>query len=144
VKISRVRERGLSHVMGDEIQLGQLALNLVRNAFDAVKSNPASERVVTIRTSDVDREYVVLEVIDNGPGIGFDMRERIFEPFVTTRTNGLGMGLPISRTIAEAHQAELTLCNSGGQSRGARFSVVFPAITHCKVTAHVKGRLPDR
>lgn len=115
-------------VMGDEIQLGQLVLNLVRNAFDAVATNAVNDRNVMISINASEADCVALEVGDNGPGIPVDLQSRIFEPFYTTRRNGLGMGLSIARTIADAHQATLTIGKQTGQNRGAIFQVVFPAV----------------
>ena len=125
VRVERDRERNLPLILGDEIQLGQLAHNLIRNAIDAVMQNQDEERLVRIVTSVRDARFVVLDVVDNGPGIPADLQVKIFEPFYSTRHMGLGMGLPIARTIAEAHRAQLTIGEPAILARGARFSVVF-------------------
>jgi signal transduction histidine kinase len=127
ITIERVRGRNLPLVMGDEIQLGQLALNLVRNATDAVAETSGRDRKIIITTSSSDRGHTILEVADNGCGVPADLIEQIFEPFFSTRSNGLGMGLPIAKTIAEAHDAVLSVNNRCAQEGGACFRVVFPA-----------------
>ncbi len=127
IKISFTSSRDLPRVVGDEIQLGQLVLNLVRNAFDAVAVNLASDRGVTITLESIDRHTVVLNVADNGPGIPSDVKDKIFLPFFTTRTNGLGMGLSVTRTIAEGHYAVLSVRDRDPQECGACFQVEFPA-----------------
>ena len=126
IQLGRIAGDGPTHVDGDEIQLGQLVANLVRNAFDAVARNPASDRRVQITTSNPDPDHVMLTVADNGPGIPEHIRDRLFEPFFTTRRNGLGMGLAIARTIAEAHNATLSLDAPQGTFAGAVFKIVFP------------------
>jgi two-component system sensor kinase FixL len=143
IRIERNTDGNAHRVMGDEIQLGQLVLNLARNAFDAVAGNPIAGRGVTITTSLEDRDHIALEVIDNGPGIATEFRERIFEPFFTTRLNGLGMGLPIARTIAEAHQAVLVAGERADGERGARFRVVFAIAPLEADVAHDEHSLPD-
>jgi signal transduction histidine kinase len=127
IKISCTSPSDLPRVLGDETQLGQLVLNLVRNAFDAVAVNPASDRSVTITMGSTDRMHVVLEVADNGPGIPADLHDKIFTPFFTTRRNGLGMGLSVSRTIAEGHHAILSARDRDPNERGACFQVTFLA-----------------
>ena len=117
-------------MLGDEIQLGQLVLNLVRNALDAVKSNAEANRHLALAMTCPNQTSVVLEITDNGPGIGADARGKIFDPFFTTRPQGLGMGLPISKTIADTHGASLTLCDASDGVAGTTFRVSFPAICH--------------
>ena len=125
VRVELDRGRDLPLVMGDEIQLGQLAHNLIRNAIDAVMQNDVSERLVKVMTSVSDDGFVVLDVLDNGPGIPDDVKDKIFEPFYSTRHMGLGMGLPIARTIAEAHHAELAIEEPAASGKGALFRVFF-------------------
>lgn len=92
---------GLPHCLADRVQLQQVVLNLVLNACDALPEAPA-ERVVHVRT--VRSEGGVrTEVVDNGVGIAPDMLERIFTPFETTKSSGMGMGLAVCRTIVSAH-----------------------------------------
>ncbi len=129
VRIDRNGGVASHRVMGDEIQLGQMVLNLVRNALDAVAGNPAADRIVAIATGVDEEKRIFFEVDDSGAGVPIEMASRIFEPFFTTRADGLGMGLAIARTIAEQHQGELMLCGAEGRDRGARFRVVLPAVS---------------
>jgi PAS domain S-box-containing protein len=125
VRLEFIKGCNLPFIFGDEIQLGQLAHNLIRNAFDAVMQNEACERLVKIVTSVSEDGYVVLDILDNGPGIPAPLQAKIFEPFYSTRRTGLGMGLPIARTIAETHQAELEIEVPALCGKGAQFRVRF-------------------
>ena len=125
IRLLRTSSGTLPQIFGDEIQLGQLVLNLVRNAFDAVETNTTASRCVQVATSNPDRQRVLLEVTDNGPGIQAEQKDKIFEPFFTTRRNGLGMGLSIARTIAEAHGAAVCVDSDAVTGRGAVFRVSF-------------------
>jgi len=102
-------------VRGDAVLLEQVLVNLVQNALQAMRDLPAAERRVTIATRR--REHVAeITVADRGPGVDADQAERIFTPFFSTRTEGLGLGLNICRTIVEAHggQIEITRPAEGG------------------------------
>jgi len=117
-------------VVGDKVQLQQVVLNLLLNAFDAMKESPQNERKVTILTELYGR-MVKVSVRDTGPGITPEKRARLFQPFYTTKLQGLGMGLSICRSIVEAHQGHLWAENSlstdanPGRS-GAVFSFTLP------------------
>ncbi len=94
-------------VLADALQFEVVLRNLVANACDALANVPAPRRVVIeMRHDDVGR-FVVTTVRDNGPGIAPQARERLFEPFATTRATGMGMGLAIGRAIVEAHGGRL-------------------------------------
>lgn len=95
----------LPSVQGERILLEQVVFNLARNALDAVQIQ-AGERKITLRTT-VDAHLVYFEVSDNGPGVDPALAERMFDSFVTSKQEGLGMGLTISRTIIEAHAGSL-------------------------------------
>ena len=128
VEVELVHTGGHPHVLGIEVQLVQMLVNLVRNAEDAVGDNPRSERRVRISTLLPDADHVAIEVEDNGPGIPSALAGRIFGPFFSTRKNGLGMGLAISKTIAEDHDAILSFeSRDGGRLSGTTFRIVFPA-----------------
>jgi signal transduction histidine kinase len=90
-------------ILGDRIQLQQVILNLVVNGIDAMKDTPAESRIISIRTSRIE-EFAELSVSDRGPGIPEDKLKEVFEPFYTSKTEGMGMGLSIARTIIEAHR----------------------------------------
>ena len=108
---------------GDRVQLEQVVLNLLVNAFDAVTGQPAP-REVTVRASARDG-YAVLAVLDTGTGIARGDLERIFEPFFTRKPNGMGIGLAICRNIVEAHGGRIFARNR--TERGSVFEVSLPA-----------------
>ncbi|WP_437872782.1 hybrid sensor histidine kinase/response regulator [Sorangium sp. So ce363] len=116
---------GLPHVRGDGIQVQQVLLNLLVNALDAVSRRPPEARLVVVRTRPADRSHVELSVADSGDGVAPEDLERIFEPFVTSKPHGLGVGLAISRSIVEAHGGRLWAeCRPG---EGATFRCALPA-----------------
>jgi two-component system sensor kinase FixL len=88
------------HVVVDKVQVQQVILNLIRNALEATKDLP--KPVLTISTR-VAGENVELSIADEGAGIDPEIKDHVFEPFVTTKRNGTGVGLAISRTIIESH-----------------------------------------
>ena len=98
---------GLPTVVGDRVHLQQVFLNLIVNAMDALEESPADRRRITINASCADADKVEVSVSDFGPGIPAETLKRLFEPFFTTKANGMGMGLPISRTIIEAHHGNI-------------------------------------
>ncbi|WP_437746863.1 response regulator [Sorangium sp. So ce1504] len=116
---------GLPHVHGDGIQVQQVLLNLLVNALDAVSRRPPEARLVVVRTRPADGRHVELSVADSGDGVAPEDLERIFEPFVTSKPHGLGVGLAISRSIIEAHGGRLWAeCRPG---EGATFRCALPA-----------------
>lgn len=114
----------LPPVRGDRVHFQQVLLNLVANAIDAVESAPGGDPRVLVRTRANGNGLVECAVSDTGPGIAPDKLESIFEPFVTTREQGMGMGLPISRTIVETHGGSLWAESNPG--RGATFRFTIP------------------
>ena len=90
-------------ILGDRIQLQQVILNLVVNGIDAMRDTPSENRIISIRTSRVEN-FAELSVSDRGPGIPEDKLKEVFEPFFTSKAEGMGMGLSIARTIVEAHK----------------------------------------
>ncbi len=113
-------------VLGDRVQLQQVVLNLMLNACDAMNSKHSADRLIVLSTK-ADDGFVELAVSDHGPGIPDGQLERVFEPFVTFREHGLGLGLAISRSIVTAHGGSISAENNA--SGGATFRCRLPAAT---------------
>ena len=123
---------GLPQVDGDASQLCQVFSNLLTNAFEAVNGKGRVVLRASLENieqdpafgSDAPEPAVVVDVIDDGPGIPAELSDRIFNPFFTTKTTGSGLGLPIVRKIVDAHDGRLDL--SSGPAKGTRFRVTLP------------------
>ncbi|QJR14944.1 sensor histidine kinase [Usitatibacter palustris] len=115
---------GAPRITGDRIQLQQLLINLVLNAMDAMAQAPTGSRRVVVRLSRLTGQKVQISVSDIGHGIGPEISDRLFTPFFTTRPRGLGLGLSIARTIAQAHGG--TIQAEGNSAGGATFRVTLP------------------
>ena len=116
----------LPPVEGLRVQLGQIVVNLVINACEAL-ATVEGERRVTIATAARDR-HVELTVCDNGPGLAAGVAAQLFEPFVTTKPGGLGVGLAICRSIAERHGGRLTVASP--PAGGVCMTLTLPAAMH--------------
>ena len=114
----------LPRVRGDEIQIEQVLVNLVTNACDAMEGSAASARVVGLSASRDGDATVRVSVADMGCGLPIEDLERIFEPFVTTKAQGMGLGLTVCRTIIGAHGGRLWAVNNDGG--GATFHFTLP------------------
>jgi PAS domain S-box-containing protein len=123
VRVSTRLAPSLPAVPGDRVQLQQVVLNLIVNACDAMADNPASERTLVISTSD-EGAAVGISVSDRGTGIAGDSVEAVFEPFVTSKEHGLGLGLAICRSIVNSHGGRMWAVNN--QDRGATFHLLLP------------------
>jgi C4-dicarboxylate-specific signal transduction histidine kinase len=113
----------LPKVTADAVEIQQVALNLVRNAFDAVAGQETDRRRVVVRTRRSARGDVELVVDDSGPGISAGLKEQVFEPFFTSKEEGLGMGLTISRTLVESHGGRIWVRKSRLGGVSIRFSL---------------------
>ncbi|MFC0697797.1 GAF domain-containing sensor histidine kinase [Paraburkholderia humisilvae] len=111
-------------VQGERVQLQQVMLNLTINAIEAMSGVDDRPRVLTIQTSQDESTGICVTVRDSGPGIDPDYMERLFEPFYTTKDEGMGMGLSICRSIVEGHKGRLTVSDNSPQ--GAAFLMVLP------------------
>jgi two-component system, LuxR family, sensor kinase FixL len=118
-------EPHLPPVAGDKVQLHQVLVNLIVNACDAMRSMSGTRRLTL--TTNLDAQGAIrIAVIDNGSGIAPDQLDRIFEPFVSTKEKGVGLGLSICRSIVTAHEGRLWAENN--LDRGSTFYVTLPVI----------------
>jgi signal transduction histidine kinase len=115
---------GLPQVRGDRVQLQQVILNLVLNSLEAMSEPDARDHVLGIRTSRAGPTAVSVAIRDSGAGIDMADIDRMFQPLYTTKTEGLGMGLAIARTIVDAHGGELRASNN--PEGGATFEFSLP------------------
>jgi len=115
----------LPRVPADRVQVQQVLMNLLVNACDAMGAQPREERIVTIVTGETLGKEVKVSVMDQGPGLPLGKEEQVFEPFFTSKSHGLGLGLSICRTIVTAHGGALWGVNN--PDRGATFHLVLRA-----------------
>jgi two-component system sensor kinase FixL len=113
----------LPPIIGDRIQLQQCVLNLVLNAFDSVASNN-QRREVVVNAVEETAGWVRVSVRDSGHGIDPLVQERLFEPFVTTKPNGMGLGLLVTRSIVESHGGRIFAKSNADV--GATFTFTLP------------------
>ena len=107
VALDYVMTPGLPLVSGDRVHLSQVLLNLIINGMDATQASPAYNKRVVIEARPREEGRIEVAVTDSGPGLPPGAIDKVFDPFYTTKSGGLGMGLPISRTIIEAHGGRL-------------------------------------
>jgi two-component system sensor kinase FixL len=113
VRVSLRVDPSVDLVLVDKIQIQQVLLNLLRNALEAMQMS--ERRELTVSTRPADGNMVAVDVADTGNGISPDVAARLFQPFVTTKRQGMGVGLSISRTIIESHGGQITAePNHGG------------------------------
>lgn len=117
-------DKNVPHINGDRIQLQQVILNLILNSTEALMNTKVRSRNIVVRTSQNNDHNVTVSVTDNGPGIEEKAMSHLFEPFYTTKKEGLGMGLAISRTIIEGHGGRLWAENN--PDSGATFYLTIP------------------
>jgi len=127
-------EPGLAPIAGDRVQLQQVLLNLVLNACDAMDSMPETARRLTVVTSGSLNHRVRVTVRDTGPGVAGHQLEAVFEPFVTSKPQGLGLGLAVCRSIVSAHEGALWAENN--PEGGASFCFELPCLEGSAVTPH--------
>ena len=114
---------GLPPVLLDKIQIHQVVTNLIRNSVDALDG--VQRREIVISTRQAGRETVEIAVADTGPGLASEVADRLFQPFVTTKAHGLGIGLSICRSIVDAHGGRLFPGDNPGG--GTIFHIHLPA-----------------
>lgn len=109
-------------VFVDRVQIQQVLINLVRNAGEAMRKSPRQE--LTLTTSMPSENTIAVDVADTGPGIAEDIQQQLFQPFVTSKPGGMGIGLAISKRIIEAHDGEISV--SRNANGGATFRFTLP------------------
>jgi C4-dicarboxylate-specific signal transduction histidine kinase len=114
----------LPRVVGDRVQLQQVILNLFLNALDAMARVEEGSRVLTVKTEREEGDRVRLSVKDTGVGVDTGAMARVFDPFYTTKGNGMGIGLFVSRSIIESHRGSLRVV--ANQPSGVTFSFSLP------------------
>src|SRR5262249_7231062 len=124
VSVRTQLEEGLPPIRVDRVQLQQVMLNLILNALEAMVGVDDDQRELVISTETSESEHVLVEVGDTGPGVAAGVREHIFASFYTTKTNGIGIGLAICRSIIAAHGGRIWV--DANHPRGAVFRFTLP------------------
>jgi two-component system sensor histidine kinase HydH len=127
VKVERHYEAKLPLVPLDESLSEQAFVNLIQNAYDAMRASGGTLRVTAARPNGANQDGVEVRIEDTGPGIPVELREQIFNPFVTTKKAGVGLGLSIVSRIVDGHHGTIRVESGEGDAGGARFVVFFPA-----------------
>ena len=122
VKLVLNLQENLPDTFGDAVQFQQVLINLIKNALEAVRDASTLEPSVLVQTHNVD-EFVVVRVVDNGPGLKEPDIAKMFQPYFTTKPNGLGLGLSISQSIIEQHGGKIHA--SRGEKNGLQFTLHF-------------------
>jgi signal transduction histidine kinase len=123
--VSTKYQENLPQINADDTQLQQVVLNLIRNSIDAMGSVPLGKRDLRLTTRlDDENSMVSIVVEDSGPGIKVEERDRVFKPFFTTKSVGMGLGLSLCRTIVEDHGGRLRLIKT--ESHGSAFEITLP------------------
>jgi two-component system sensor histidine kinase DctS len=125
IRLVHRSEKGLPNVSADPILLEQVLANLVRNGIEAMAANPERRTPELIITLAAQEDSQVIEVIDNGGGIEPGIVDRLFDPFTSTKPDGMGIGLNICRSIIELHRGQLR--HRPNPQGGTIFTVVLPA-----------------
>ena len=129
-------------VQADAVQLEQVFINVVKNAIDALPACDPAARNIIIRTAVASGGEAIIEISDNGPGIAHELLPRVFEPFLTTKPSGLGMGLAISRSIIEAYGGRMGIVN--GLADGTTVRITLPAAYQIVQNEPVKAGVPTQ
>lgn len=129
VRLERHYQANLPLVPLDESLCEQAFVNLIQNAYDAMGGGGGILRVTAARANNANRDGVEVQIEDTGPGILEELREQIFNPFVTTKKTGVGLGLSIVSRIVDGHHGTIRVASGTeeGNSTGARFVIFFPA-----------------
>lgn len=120
-------DESLPHTLADTVQLQQVMVNLSHNAIEALENKVQSDSVLTITTSNNEKDTILVEVFNNGPSMNEKIRANLFQPYFTSKETGMGLGLSICRTIVESHGGELWLDSQ--QTEGSLFKFTIPILT---------------
>ena len=115
-------DRDIPDVVVDKIQIQQVALNLIRNAIEAMETT--SRRELTIGVTQ-EKEFAFFFVADTGTGVAPEIAQQLFQPFVTSKAGGMGVGLSICRTIIEAHGGRISARHNDGGGTVFEFTLPF-------------------
>jgi len=126
---------GLPSIIGHKGQLQEVILNVVQNSIDAIKTTKGRTRLLQVKTENFDQKTIAISVSDSGPGIDPDKISNVFEPFATTKANGMGLGLAISQMIIERHGGKISASTS--PNGGARVEIKLPIVPGTASQAHV-------
>ena len=124
VRVAAALAPALPRVPGHRGQLQEVLINLVRNAIEAMDAVEGDRRMLHLRTAHHGDDAILVAVEDSGPGIDREQVDGIFDPFVTTKPNGMGLGLAICRMIIERHAGKLSA--SPAHPRGCIFQIILP------------------
>jgi signal transduction histidine kinase len=130
----------LPHVMGDRIQLQQVVLNLLRNGSEAMSKVDDRPRLLVITTDRDQGDRVRLSVKDVGVGFEPQVADRLFESFYTTKNDGMGMGLSVSKSIIESHHGRMWAVGNDGP--GATFSFAIPCGQEVELSSNLTKPAP--
>jgi two-component system sensor histidine kinase TtrS len=128
VRVIRDLDNEIPLVHAQQIQIDQVILNLIRNAIEAMLEVPREKRILTLRTRSAGGNAVITSVEDSGPGLSEEVRDKLFDPFITSKAQGMGLGLSISMGIITAHKGNLYYDNR--TSKGAIFRFTLPVNQH--------------
>ncbi len=128
VRMVRDLDTDIPLVEAQQIQIDQVILNLIRNAIEAMSETPEDKRILTLRTRSAGGNAVITSVEDTGPGLSAEVRDKLFDPFVTSKPQGMGLGLSISMGIITAHNGNLYYDSHA--SKGAVFRFTLPIKQH--------------
>ncbi len=130
IKLKLELENNLPFIYVDQIQIEQVIINLIRNSVDALRALPAKQqRQLLIHSQLTHNKDIQIWVKDNGEGLNEDQQQKILTPFYTTKSNGMGMGLSISRSLVEAHEGTLHFNSKAGKGTTFYFTLPITATT---------------